>query len=198
MTQYVYCLSNPNYITDLYKIGFTHNNPYKRAEELYSTGVPCDFVIEFIIKTTNCKLLEKNIHDALKLYRTNKKREFFKIPMTTLKNILETELNLKLSGMDDYELSEKSDYVLKKSEKLELPKQTHYECECGSKVLMSHKARHLKSPTHLNFINQVEPKPKAERVVQCGCGKKYTSNNKSHHDKTQFHVKWNDMKKESI
>jgi hypothetical protein len=59
MSEYVYCLSNPTYITDLYKIGFTHNNPHKRAEELYSTGVPSDFVIEFIIKTTNGKLLEK-------------------------------------------------------------------------------------------------------------------------------------------
>ena len=196
MSEYVYCLSNPNYITDLYKIGFTHNNPNKRAEELYSTGVPGDFVIEFIIKTNNGKLLEKNIHDALYNYRTNKKREFFKIPMTTLKNILETELNLNLNY--EYELPEKSDYVPKLPETPELPKATHYECECSSNVLMSHKARHLNSPLHLNFINKVEPKAKAERVVQCGCGKKYTSNNKSHHEKTKHHVKWNELKKESI
>ena len=62
---------------------------------------------------------------------------------------------------------------------------THYDCECGSKVLMSHKARHLNSPLHLNFVNKVEPKAKVESVVQCGCGKKYTTNNKTHHDKTQ-------------
>ena len=189
MTEYVYCLSNSNYITDLYKIGFTHN-PNKRAEELYSTGVPGDFVIEFIIKTNNGKLLEKNIHDALYNYRTNKKREFFKIPMTTLKNILETELNLNLNY--EYELPEKSDYVPKLPETPELPKATHYDCECGSKVCISNKARHLNSPLHLNFVNKVEPKAKVERVVQCGCGKKYTTNNKTHHDKTQHHVKWNE------
>ena len=125
-------------------------------------------------------------------FRTNKKREFFKISMTTLKNILETELNLNINY--EYELPEKSDYVPKLPENPELPKATHYDCECGSKVLMSHKARHLNSPLHLNFINKVEPKAKAERVVHCGCGKKYTTNNKTHHDKTQHHVKW----KESI
>jgi hypothetical protein len=80
----------------------------------------------------------------------------------------------------------------------EKDKTTHYDCECGSKVFISNKARHLNSPLHLNFINKVEPKAKAERVVQCGCGKKYTTNNKTHHDKTQHHVKWNDSKKESI
>ena len=194
MTEYVYCLSNPDYIENLYKIGFT-NNPLRRAEELYSTGVPSNFVIEFIIKTTDGKLLEKIIHNKLKNYRNNTHREFFKIPMTTLKDILENELNLInfvdingcVSGMK--ELIDK------------LPAKdstTHYECECGSKVLMSHKARHLNSPLHLNFINKVEPKAKAERVVQCGCGKKYTSNNKSHHEKTKHHVKWNETKKESI
>ena len=37
-------------------------------------------------------------------------------------------------------------------------KSIHYECECGSKVSIGHKARHLKSPTHMNFVNQVPPK----------------------------------------
>ena len=69
-------------------------------------------------------------------------------------------------------------------------KTTRYECQCGSNVLMSHKARHLKSLIHTNFINKVSPKPKAETTVECGCGKKYTSNNKSHHDKTRYHLDW--------
>ena len=92
MAQYVYCLSNPDYITNLYKIGFTQNNPKVRANELYSTGVPSEFTIE----TPDGKLLEKLIHDKLKKYRINKNREFFKIPMMSLKNIIENELQLKL------------------------------------------------------------------------------------------------------
>ena len=96
MAQYVYCLSNPDYITNLYKIGFTQKNPKVRANELYSTGVPSEFTIEFIIETPDGKLLEKLIHDKLKKYRINKNREFFKIPMMSLKNIIENELQLKL------------------------------------------------------------------------------------------------------
>jgi hypothetical protein len=95
MSEYVYCLSNPNYIENLYKIGFT-NNPLKRVEELYSTGVPSDFEIEFIIQTPHGKLLEQIIHNKLKFYRNNSHREFFRISMTTLKNILENEMQLAL------------------------------------------------------------------------------------------------------
>jgi hypothetical protein len=58
MSEYVYSLSNPDYIENLYKIGFT-NNPMRRVEELYSTGVPSNFVIEFIIQTPDGKILEK-------------------------------------------------------------------------------------------------------------------------------------------
>ena len=67
---------------------------------------------------------------------------------------------------------------------------THYECECGSKVLMSHKARHLQSPIHFNFINQVPPKPKAETDIHCGCGKTFSKKNKTHHNKTKCHLDW--------
>ena len=185
MTQYVYCLSNPDYTENLYKIGYT-NNPVKRADELYSTGVPTNFIIEFVIKTPDGKLLEKIIHDKLKDYRRNSHREFFRIPMPTLKNILETELNWNayssnLFGECQIELIDK------------LPEKdntTHFECECGSNVGISHKARHLKSPLHLNFVNKVEPKQKASTIVNCGCGKTFSIKNKTHHNKTKCHIDW--------
>ena len=69
-------------------------------------------------------------------------------------------------------------------------KATHFDCDCGSKVLICNKAKHLKSPLHMNFINQIPPKSKSETTIHCGCGKTYTSNNKSHHEKTQYHVDW--------
>ena len=52
-------------------------------------------------------------------------------------------------------------YNLHKALPLEENK-THFECMCGSKVAISNKARHLKSPLHLNFINKIPEKPKAE------------------------------------
>jgi hypothetical protein len=69
---------------------------------------------------------------------------------------------------------------------------THYDCECGSNVLMSHKARHLNSPLHLNFVNKVEPKAKASTVVNCGCGKTFSLKNKTHHNKTKYHLDYLD------
>ena len=49
-------------------------------------------------------------------------------------------------------------------------KATHYECQCGSKVLKTNKSTHLKSLLHMNFVNQVPPKPNVEKIRECGCG----------------------------
>ena len=83
-------------------------------------------------------------------------------------------------------------YLKCKNQVVEIPTQkaTHFDCDCGSKVLTCNKAKHLKSPLHMNFINQIPLKPKSETTIHCGCGKTYTSNNKSHHEKTQYHVDW--------
>jgi len=67
---------------------------------------------------------------------------------------------------------------------------THFECECGSNVCISNKSHHLKSEKHLNFVNKVEPKPKASTVVHCGCGKTFSVKNKTHHNKTKCHIDW--------
>ena len=187
MTQYVYCLSNPDYTENLYKIGYT-NNPVKRADELYSTGVPTNFIIEFVIKTPDGKLLEKIIHDKLKDYRHNSHREFFRIPMPTLKNILETELNWNAYSSNLF--GECQIELIDKLPEKEKDNTTHFECECGSNVCISHKARHLKSEKHLNFVNKVEPKQKASTVVYCGCGKTFSVKNKTHHNKTKCHIDW--------
>jgi hypothetical protein len=66
--------------------------------------------------------------------------------------------------------------------------QTHYACECGSSVVMSHKSHHLKTQLHIDFINKVPPKPKAESILLCGCGKSFSLKNKSQHLKTQLHI----------
>ena len=69
-------------------------------------------------------------------------------------------------------------------------KVTHFECDCGSKVLMSNKSYHLKSIFHLNFVNKIPQKPKAETTLECGCGKTFSIKNKTHHNKTQYHLDW--------
>ena len=89
---YVYFLSNKA-MPDLIKIGEVHTpgkNPYDRARELYSTGVPCKFTVEFFIQVDNSKHYEKKIHSLLNGHRFNKSREFFNIQTDTLRNIIES------------------------------------------------------------------------------------------------------------
>jgi hypothetical protein len=191
MTEYVYCLSNPDYSENLYKIGFT-NNPLRRAEELYSTGVPSNFVIEFIIKTPHGKLLEKIIHNKLKIYRNNAHREFFRIPMTMLKHIIENELRLN-TDMNNDDCANVSGMKQLIDELPDEVKATHFNCGCGSNVRISNKSYHLKTIQHLDFINnvvKVPPKSKASTVVHCGCGKTFSLKNKTHHNKTKCHLDW--------
>jgi len=95
--QYIYIMSNSSFSEDMLKIGWTRGHPNIRANELYTTGVPTPFIIEFSIITTDGAKLEKKIHEHIKDYRVNSNREFFKIPKDKLTEILTKELNLELT-----------------------------------------------------------------------------------------------------
>ena len=96
-SQYVYIMSNPSLESDLYKIGFSRRHPSIRAKELYSSGVPTPFFVEYVIITENGQRLECDIHKRLESYRLNSKREFFKIRIHELVEILENDMCLELS-----------------------------------------------------------------------------------------------------
>jgi hypothetical protein len=65
---------------DLVKVGQTGNNPHERAAQLYTTGVPSEFRVEFAKKVKNYVEKEKQLHALLEKHfeRPNKNREFFK------------------------------------------------------------------------------------------------------------------------
>jgi hypothetical protein len=94
--EYVYCMTNKSFNNDLVKIGWTTNNPNKRAQQLYTTGVPKPFTIEFIIKTPDGRALESRIHSYLSHCRENNSREFFNISVTDLRKILNETMKLTL------------------------------------------------------------------------------------------------------
>ena len=75
MLGYVYVLSNES-MPGLYKIGCTARHPYARANDLYTTGVPSPFVVEYFININNYENIEKLVHKELSEYRLRK--EFFK------------------------------------------------------------------------------------------------------------------------
>ena len=58
---YIYCLSNQS-MPGLIKIGMTLRMPDKRAKELFTTGVPTPFVVEFHKQVENPKCFELD-HD---------------------------------------------------------------------------------------------------------------------------------------
>jgi hypothetical protein len=75
----VYVLTNPA-MPGLVKIGYTTQDDANiRIGQLYTTGVPVPFELEFACKVKNAEEVEKALHIAFSPYRINPKREFFKI-----------------------------------------------------------------------------------------------------------------------
>ena len=76
---WIYCMSN-ECMPGIVKIGQTYNHPTERAAQLYTTGVPCEFRVEFAKKVKNYVAREKMLHSLLEKHfdRPNPNREFFK------------------------------------------------------------------------------------------------------------------------
>lgn len=75
----VYVLTNPA-MPGLVKIGYTtQDDANSRIAQLYTTGVPVPFELQFACKVQNAEEVEKALHIAFSPQRINPKREFFKI-----------------------------------------------------------------------------------------------------------------------
>ena len=75
----VYVLTNPA-MPGMVKIGRTsHDDAKTRIDQLYTTGVPVPFNLEFVCKVPNSEEVEKALHLAFAPHRVNPKREFFAI-----------------------------------------------------------------------------------------------------------------------
>jgi hypothetical protein len=75
----VYVLTNPA-MPCMVKIGRTSQDDAKtRIDQLYTTGVPVPFTLEYVCKVPNSEEVEKALHLAFAPHRVNPKREFFTI-----------------------------------------------------------------------------------------------------------------------
>lgn len=124
--EYVYCMTNKSFDSNLLKVGWTTNNPNKRAQQLYTTGVPTPFHIEFIIKSRDGRSLESRIHSFLSSYRENNSREFFRIELEELRKILVEKMKLTLE--EPQPIQSPVDYV----EEIRKPKTFE---KCSQKLL---------------------------------------------------------------
>ena len=100
-TEYVYCLSNKSFNPNILKVGWTRHNPTLRAGQLFTTGLPTPFKIEFVILTHQGKCLEGRIHDYLARCRVSGSREFFHISLLELREILTKKFSLTLIELSD-------------------------------------------------------------------------------------------------
>jgi len=98
---FVYVLSNPAF-KGLLKIGFTTRNVKQRAKELYGTGVPDPFKIEYSKKLANAYKVEQQVHIYLRKYRHKRNREFFKCDLKTAIDTIKIVSSKRAELFTDY------------------------------------------------------------------------------------------------
>lgn len=78
---YIYIMRNPALEKDIFKIGLTTKKTDVRAKQLSKTSIPDHFhtMREWMVR--DCIKAEKEIHELLKRYRIDPRREFFKMDM---------------------------------------------------------------------------------------------------------------------
>ena len=77
---FVYIMLDP-FFPQWLKIGKTTKTSEIRAKEIYRKGQPREFVVAYENETTNCDLLEKEVHKALNSFRHTNNREYFILPL---------------------------------------------------------------------------------------------------------------------
>jgi hypothetical protein len=83
MSEYIYCLKN-DVMPGLYKLGFSEN-PYRRMDDLFTTGVPMMFECIYVKSVKSMKEAEAFLFTELEKYRFNLNREFFKLDVELIK-----------------------------------------------------------------------------------------------------------------
>ena len=77
---FIYIMSNPSFSDDYVKIGKSKGDPNSfRKKELYSTGVPQPFKVEYSAFVKKFDEVELAVHEALSEARVNRNREFFEV-----------------------------------------------------------------------------------------------------------------------
>ena len=76
---YIYIQRTAAMEEDIFKIGLTRNSVNKRAKQLSNTSAADNFLVLAKFATIDCFKAEGLIHQKLKAYRINPKREYFRL-----------------------------------------------------------------------------------------------------------------------
>jgi len=98
----VYVMRSPQHPKDVYKVGFTTKTAETRAAQLEATsGQPDQFGVMHSWTVKEPRRIEGIVHDRLAQYRTNPRREFFKVKYTNIHSTIEqviSELDASLES----------------------------------------------------------------------------------------------------
>lgn len=102
---YVYIISNIGaFGEDVYKIGMTRRlAPMERVDELGDASVPFDFDVHAMIFTEDAPKLEAALHNAFadrKLNFVNTRREFFKVSLGEIKQVVRQNFDKTVEFVD--------------------------------------------------------------------------------------------------
>lgn len=89
-TGFVYILLNPAF-PDYVKIGLTLKSAEERARELRTTGVPAAFIVIYDELVSDCRAVERKVHQRFHGYRVENDREFFRVPVKEAIRVLREE-----------------------------------------------------------------------------------------------------------
>ena len=137
-------LSNKS-MPDLVKIGCTSKDPKGRAKDIYETGVPTPFVVEYQALTENYKQMEQRVHQRLYSKRPNKNREFFACTVEVAVIAIKSEIGDRLiHELYEKERREKVEQELEEKRKEEARiKERRLEEERRRKIVAQAEAKRL-------------------------------------------------------
>lgn len=115
---YVYIISNIGaFGEDIYKIGVTRRlEPMDRIRELGSASVPFTFDVHALIFSEEAFALETELHNKFDKYKVNKlnnRKEYFKVPFTEIKKVLDEHKELTIELTEQAEAFEYRQSLLK-------------------------------------------------------------------------------------
>jgi len=106
---YIYVMSNDAFAREMVKVGKSSRHPnLGRKSELFTTGVPGEFDLEYWAKVPDCSRAETKLHNKLAHYRYSSRREFFVVALGELIHSIKETLGKAISEEGFSDKSEKA------------------------------------------------------------------------------------------
>lgn len=91
----IYVMRSEAHSSQLFKIGLSRRDAEARATELNAaTAVPLPLSVLVDWEVADCTRVEKMVHERLARYRVNRRREFFRAPISTIIKTIEDVIAL--------------------------------------------------------------------------------------------------------